>query len=43
VSKGVAVFATVFLLNVVGTISLMCAGIALAALLAGVPVFPAKP
>jgi len=43
VSKGVAVFLTVFLLNVVGTTSLMCAGIGVAGILAGVPVFPPKP
>jgi hypothetical protein len=42
VGKGVAVGLTVFLANIVGTITLMCAGIALAASLAGVPVFPPK-
>lgn len=39
VNKSVAVALTVFFANVVGTISLMCAGIALASLAAGVPVF----
>ena len=43
VKQSVAVLITVLLLNVVGTITLMCAGIALAAILAGVPVFPVKP
>jgi hypothetical protein len=43
VSKGVAIGLTVFLANIVGTIALMCAGISLAALAAGVPVFPPKP
>jgi len=42
VSKNVAVALTVFFANVVGTISLMCAGITLASLAAGVPVFAAK-
>jgi hypothetical protein len=42
VNKSVAVAITVFLANVVGTISLMCAGITLASLAAGVPVFVAK-
>ena len=42
VSKGVAILTTVFLLNVVGTTFFMCSGIALAALAAGVPVFPPK-
>jgi len=39
VKKGVAIFITVFLANVVGTIALMCSGIWLASLAAGVPVF----
>ncbi|KAL3939194.1 MAG: hypothetical protein SGBAC_006031 [Bacillariaceae sp.] len=39
VKKGVAIFITVFLANVVGTISLMCLGIWLAAMAAGVPIF----
>lgn len=42
VNKGVAVALTVFFANVVGTISLMCAGITLASLAAGVPVFAVK-
>jgi len=42
VSKGVAVGLTIFLANVVGTISLMCLGISLAATAAGVPIFPPK-
>jgi hypothetical protein len=42
VGKGVAVGITVFLANVVGTTALMCAGIAMAASLAGVPIFPSK-
>jgi hypothetical protein len=42
VNKGVAIGLTVFLANIVGTITLMCAGIALAASWAGVPVFPPK-
>jgi hypothetical protein len=42
VSKSVAVALTVFFANVVGTIALMCAGITLASLAAGVPVFAAK-
>lgn len=42
VSKNVAVGITVFFANVVGTICLMCAGISLASLAAGVPVFAAK-
>ena len=43
VKQSVAVLITVLMLNVVGTITLMCAGIACAAVLAGVPVFPLKP
>lgn len=39
VKKRVAIFITVFLANVVGTISLMCLGIWLASLAAGVPIF----
>eukprot|EP00980_Cylindrotheca_fusiformis_P028141 scaffold22583_cov106-Cylindrotheca_fusiformis.AAC.12 len=39
VRKGVAIFLTVFLANVVGTIALSGAGIWLASLAAGVPVF----
>ncbi|CAJ1953340.1 unnamed protein product [Cylindrotheca closterium] len=39
VKKGVAIFITVFLANVVGTIALMCLGIWLASMAAGVPVF----
>lgn len=39
VKKGVAIFLTVFFANVVGTIALMCTGIWLASLAAGVPVF----
>lgn len=42
VNKGVAIFLTVFLANVVGTIALMCTGITLASMAAGVPVFPPK-
>jgi len=43
VSKGVAIFLTVFLANIVGTTTLMCAGIWLAATLSGVPIFVPKP
>jgi hypothetical protein len=39
VNKGVAVGLTVFFANVVGTITLMCLGISIAATAAGVPVF----
>jgi hypothetical protein len=39
VRKGVAIFLTVFFANVVGTIALMCTGIYLASLAAGVPIF----
>lgn len=39
VKKGVAIFITVFLANVVGTISLMSLGIWLASVAAGVPIF----
>jgi hypothetical protein len=42
VNKSVAVFLTVFLANVVGTLTLMCTGITLAGMAAGVPVFPPK-
>ena len=42
VNKSVAVALTVFLANVVGTISLMCLGISLASLASGVPVFVTK-
>lgn len=42
VSKSTAIFITVFMANVVGTTTLMCAGILLAATIAGVPVFPPK-
>jgi len=42
ISKGLAIGLTVFIVNVIGTTSLMCAGIALASALAGVPVFPPK-
>ena len=37
VSKPVAITVTVFFVNVIGTTVLMCGGILLAALLAGVP------
>eukprot|EP00547_Thalassionema_nitzschioides_P002446 CAMPEP_0194203362 /NCGR_PEP_ID=MMETSP0156-20130528/3176_1 /TAXON_ID=33649 /ORGANISM="Thalassionema nitzschioides, Strain L26-B" /LENGTH=242 /DNA_ID=CAMNT_0038929105 /DNA_START=89 /DNA_END=817 /DNA_ORIENTATION=+ len=37
--KGTAIFLTVFFANVVGTVVLMCSGIYLASLAAGVPVF----
>lgn len=43
VKKGVAVGLTVFLANVVGTITLMCLGIAMASAAAGVAIFPPKP
>jgi hypothetical protein len=39
VNKGVAIGLTVFFANVVGTITLMCLGISIAATAAGVPVF----
>ena len=39
VNKGTAIFVTVFIANVIGTTTLMSAGILLAATLAGVPVF----
>ena len=39
VKKGVAIFLTVFFANVLGTIALMCSGIYMASLAAGVPVF----
>lgn len=39
VKKGVAIGLTVFFANVVGTITLMCLGISIAAMAAGVPVF----
>jgi len=39
VNKGVAIGLTVFFANVVGTITLMCLGISVAATAAGVPVF----
>ena len=42
VKKGVAIFLTVFLANIVGTCSLMAAGIALASAISGVPVFVPK-
>ena len=42
IRKGAAVALTVFLLNVVGTLCFMGSGIAVAALAAGVPVFPPK-
>eukprot|EP00588_Corethron_pennatum_P015829 CAMPEP_0194279560 /NCGR_PEP_ID=MMETSP0169-20130528/13998_1 /TAXON_ID=218684 /ORGANISM="Corethron pennatum, Strain L29A3" /LENGTH=253 /DNA_ID=CAMNT_0039024001 /DNA_START=51 /DNA_END=812 /DNA_ORIENTATION=+ len=42
VRKGVAIFLTVFLFNVVGTCALMAAGIFLASTAAGVPIFPPK-
>lgn len=42
VSRRVAIGLTVVLANVVGTTMLMCAGVALAASLAGVPIFPPK-
>jgi hypothetical protein len=39
VSKGVAIALTVFFANVVGTTTLMCFGISLAAVASGIPVF----
>ena len=42
VKRGVAIGITVFLANVVGTISLMCAGISIASIAAGVPIFVKK-
>mmetsp|Transcript_31985 Transcript_31985/g.45473 ORF Transcript_31985/g.45473 Transcript_31985/m.45473 type:complete len:218 (-) Transcript_31985:130-783(-) len=42
VSRGVAIGVVVFLANVVGTLALMCLGISLASLAAGVAIFPAK-
>lgn len=39
-SRSVAITVLVLLANVVGTISAMCAGIALASLASGVPIFP---
>lgn len=42
ISKGLAILVTVLLANVVCTVALMCGGIALASVLAGVPVFPPK-
>lgn len=42
VKRGVAIGLTVFLANIVGTISLMCLGISIAAAAAGVPVFAGK-
>jgi len=41
-SKGLAIFLTVFLFNIVGTTSLMALGISFASFLSGVPVFPPK-
>lgn len=43
VNKGIAIFITVMLLNVVGTCALMFAGVSLASLASGVPIFPGKP
>lgn len=43
VNKGVAIFLTVFLANVVGTCTLMALGISLASMASGVPIFAPKP
>lgn len=42
VSKPLAITITVIIVNIVGTILLMTGGIALASILAGVPIFPPK-
>ena len=42
VSKTIAITVTVVVVNVIGTTVLMCGGIAMASLLAGVPIFPPK-
>jgi hypothetical protein len=42
VSKKIAIALTVFLLNIVGTITLMCSGIVIASIVSGVPIFPIK-
>lgn len=41
-NKSISIALVVFLFNIVGTISLMCLGITLASLAAGVPIFPRK-
>ena len=41
--KAVSITITVLLVNLVGTLLLMCGTISLASLLSGVPIFPPKP
>ena len=43
VNKGVAIFITVFLANIVGTCSLIACGVSLASFASGVPIFVPKP
>lgn len=43
VSRGIAIGLCVFVVNIVGTLSLMTLGIAIASTLAGVPAIPLKP
>lgn len=42
VPKAVAIFLTVLLVNLIGTLLLMVGGISLASIASGVPVFPPK-
>jgi hypothetical protein len=42
VSRTTAITVTIVIANLVGTIIFMCTGIAIASVLAGVPVFPPK-